>query len=269
MTDPTSGAQMLHEHIRLEQDGGIATITLDRPGTKNACSMAMWLAIRDGFRELAASDARVIVLTGANGDFCSGADVVASGPDPGWSGNKLTAMRELGQSVVAVHDCPVPVIVKVDGVAVGAGFGLALAGDLLVCSDRARFSAVFAKLGLSLDYGSSWLLAQRIGVHKAKELAFTAEMMDARRADELGFVNAVVPADDLDATVAALAERIAAGPPIALSMTKRMIDNAAGASLIQALETEALAQNVNLGTADMIEAFTAFSEKRPPVFKGS
>jgi 2-(1,2-epoxy-1,2-dihydrophenyl)acetyl-CoA isomerase len=261
---------MEHEHVRLERDGAIATVTLDRPGTRNACSMGMWTALRDAFRELAESDARVVVLTGANGDFCSGADVVKKpgGADPGWEGSKLTAMRHLAESVVAVHECPQPVIAKVDGYAVGAGFGLALAADLLWCSDRARLSAVFARLGLSLDYGSSWFLAQRIGVHKAKELAFTAEMMDAARADQLGLVNAVVPAAELDAAVAAVAERIAAGPPMALSMTKRMLDHAVGSSLAQALETEALAQNVNLGTSDLVEAMTAFAEKRSPVFRG-
>ena len=258
---------MEHEFVRLERDGAVATVTLDRPGTRNACSMTMWLAIRDVFRELAESDARVVVLTGANGDFCSGADIVAGG-DPGWEGSKLNAMRLLGQSVVAVHECPLPVIAQVDGYAVGAGFGLALAADLLWCSDRARFSAVFAKLGLSLDYGSSWLLAQRIGLHKAKELAFTAEMMTAERADRLGFVNAVVPAGELDAAVAEVAGRIAAGPPMALSMTKRLLEHAPGSSLAQALEAEALAQNVNLGTDDLSEGLRAFAEKRPPAFKG-
>jgi len=260
---------MTDDYVRLEREGSIATVTLDRPGTRNACSMAMWLAIRDAFRELAASDVRAIVLTGANGDFCSGADVVKSnGGDPGWAGNKLTAMRVLGEAVMAVHDCPVPTIVKVDGYSIGAGFGLALAGDLLFCSDRAKFSAVFAKLGLSLDFGSSWLLASRVGVHRAKELAFTAEMMDAARAKEIGFVNAVVPADALDERVGELAEKIAAGPPLALSMTKRMLDNAASSSLAHALETEALAQNVCLGSKDMREAMIAFTEKRPPVYEG-
>jgi 2-(1,2-epoxy-1,2-dihydrophenyl)acetyl-CoA isomerase len=257
----------MDEHVRFERTGNRVTVTLDRPGTRNACSMEMWMAIRDGFRELAESDTRVVVLTGANGDFSSGADIVKK-EQSGWEGNKLNAMRLLGESVVAVHNCPIPVIAKVDGYAVGAAFGLALAADLLWCSDRARFSAVFAKLGLSLDYGSSWFLAQRIGVHKAKELAFTAEMMDAARAEQLGFVNAVVPTDELDAAVDEIAERIANGPPMALSMTKRMLDNAAHSSLVQALETEAIAQNVNLGTEDMMEALTAFGEKRPPVFKG-
>jgi 2-(1,2-epoxy-1,2-dihydrophenyl)acetyl-CoA isomerase len=257
-----------HESIKVDRAGAVVTVTLDRPGTRNACSWSMWLAIRDAFRDVAASDARAVVLTGANGDFSSGADVVNSAGSETFPGSRLAAMRILAESVIAVHDCPVPVIVKVDGVAVGAAFGLALAGDLLYCSDRARFSAIFAKRGLSLDYGTSWFLAQRIGIHKAKELAFTAEMMDAARADALGFVNKVVPACELDAAVAAVVEQIAAGPPIALSMTKRMLDNAASASLAQALENEAIAQNVNLGTKDMAEAFLAFREKRPPQFQG-
>ena len=259
---------MAHEFVRVEQEGHVVTVTLDRPGTKNACSMDMWMAIRDTFRDIAAGNARAVVLTGANGDFCSGADVVSSQGDRSMEGSHLQAMRLLAESVVAVHACPVPVIVKVDGVSIGAGFGLALAGDMLFCSDRSRFSAIFAKLGLSLDYGSSWFLAQRIGVHRAKEIAMTAEMMDAARAAEVGFVNAVVPADELDAKVDAIVARIAGGPPIALSMTKRMLDNAATSSLQQALETEALAQNVNLGTDDMAEAFMAFREKRSPNFVG-
>lgn len=256
------------EHVRVEHSGHVTTVTIDRPGTRNACTFEMWLAIRDAFRDIAGSDARCAVLTGANGDFCSGADLTPSAMNSGWERNKLQAMRLLGESVMAVHDCPVPVVVKVDGVAVGAGFGLALAGDMLWCSDRARMSAIFAKLGLSLDYGSSWLLAQRIGLHRAKEIALTAEMMDARRIDEVGLANAVVPADELDAAVAVVVDRIAGGPPIALSMTKRMLDHAASSSLIQALETEAIAQNVNLGTKDMAEAMRAYAEKRSPEFRG-
>jgi 2-(1,2-epoxy-1,2-dihydrophenyl)acetyl-CoA isomerase len=256
------------EHVKVERSGHIVTVTLDRPGTRNACTMNMWLSIRDAFREIAASDARCVVLTGANGDFCSGADLSPSAMNSGWEGNKLLAMRLLAESVMAVHDCPVPVVVKVDGVAVGAGFGLALAGDMLWCSDRARMSAIFAKLGLSLDYGSSWFLAKRLGLHKAKEIALTAEMMHADRIEQVGLANAVVPVDELDAAVDQVVQRIAGGPPIALSMTKRMLENAATSSLLQSLETEAIAQNVNLNTRDMAEAMTAYAQKRPPVFKG-
>jgi 2-(1,2-epoxy-1,2-dihydrophenyl)acetyl-CoA isomerase len=178
------------------------------------------------------------------------------------------AMRVLADVVLAVHDCPVPVVAKVDGLCVGAGLGLALAADLTWCSDRARFSAIFAKRGLSLDFGSSWLLRQRIGVHKAKELAFTAKMLSGTDAFELGLVNAVVPADELDDAVRGIVETIAAGPPIALASTKRELDNASGCSLAQALEIEALAQSVNVNTDDMREALMAFMERRPPVFKG-
>ena len=151
--------------------------------------------------------------------------------------------------------------------AVGAGFGLSLACDLTVCSDRARFSAIFAKRGISLDFGTSWLLRQRIGVHRAKE-AVTARMVHGPEAFDLGLVNRVVPADELDATTVELADAIAAGPPLALSMTKRELDNAGSSSLTQALEIEALAQSVNVGTEDIREALTAYVERRPPEFKG-
>ena len=177
-------------------------------------------------------------------------------------------MRVLSDVVLAVHSCPVPVIAKVDGVCVGAGLGLALAADMTWCSDRARLSVIYAKRGLSLDFGTSWLLRQRIGVHTAKQLAFTAEMMSGNRALELGLVNAVVPADELDDAVAAVADTIASGPPMALSMTKRLLDNAGTSSLAEALEGEALAQNVNIHTADMREALTAYMEKRRPEFEG-
>lgn len=258
-----------HEHISVERDGHVTTVTLDRPGTKNACTGDMWWILGEIFREISYSGARVAVLTGANGDFCAGADLSGGGlGDGSFDGSHLTAMRLLGDSMTAIHHCSIPVIAKVDGVCIGAGFGLALSADMLWCSDRARFSAIFAKRGLSLDFGTSWLLRQRIGVHRAKQLAFTAEMMDARRAQEYGFVNEVVPAADLDAAVAEVAATIAGGPPIALSMTKRQLDNAGSSSLTQSLEVEALAQNVNLGTEDLREAFMAYFERRPPDFQG-
>ena len=182
--------------------------------------------------------------------------------------SQLDSLRVLAEVVLAVHSCPVPVVAKVDGVCVGAGLGLALAADLTWCSDRARFSAIFSKRGLSLDFGTSWLLRQRIGLHRAKELAFTAKMLSGTEAYEIGLVNAVVPVADLDETVRAVVDGIAAGPPIALSMTKRELDNAGSSSLAQALEVEALAQQVNINTADLREALVAYFERRPPNFEG-
>jgi 2-(1,2-epoxy-1,2-dihydrophenyl)acetyl-CoA isomerase len=259
-----------HPNIRIERDEHVATVTIDRPDTKNACTGDMWVALGAAFREIAYSGARVAILTGAGGNFCSGADLSGSGeaslsPPPA---NNIHGMRVLGDVVLAVHDCPMPVIAKVDGICVGAGFGLALAADMIWCSETARFSAIFAKRGLSLDFGTSWLLPQRIGLHKAKELAYTAKMFSGAEALELGLVNAAVPQADLDKSVREVADTIAAGPPIALSMTKRQLDNTATASLAQALEVEALAQTVNVNTDDLREALTAWMERRPPDFTG-
>ncbi len=180
----------------------------------------------------------------------------------------VDGMRVLADVVLAVHDCPIPVVAKVDGVSVGAGLGLALAADMIWCSDRARFSAIFAKRGLSMDFGSSWLLRQRVGVNKAKELAFTAKMLSAAEAYELGIVNAVVPAAELDDAAREIVDTIAAGPPIALSMTKRELNNASMSSLAQALEVETLAQSVNANTDDLKEALIAYATRRPPNFTG-
>ena len=270
---PTSERLPSHDaSIRVERDGHVATVTLDRPESKNACTGDMWVALGATFQELGSSGVRAVVLTGAGGDFCAGADLGGGSGGGGGAGSRpmasmTDAMRVLSDVVLAIHQCPVPVVAKVDGYCVGAGLGLALAADLTWCSDRARFSAIFAKRGLSMDFGTSWLLRQRIGVHQAKELAFTAKMLTGTEAFELGLVNAVVPAAELDDAVQALVETIAAGPPIALSATKRELDNATG-SLAQALEVEALAQSINAKTDDLREALTAYVERRPPNFTG-
>jgi enoyl-CoA hydratase/carnithine racemase len=260
-----------HPNVRVERDGHVATVTIDRPESKNGCTGDMWVALGAAFGELSYSGVRAIVLTGAGGEFCSGADLGGtkdSGGRTGGSGSMVDAMRVLADVVLTIHDCPVPVVAKVDGLCVGAGLGLALCADLTWCSDRARFSAIFAKRGLSLDFGTSWLLRQRIGVHRAKELAFTAKILSGVEAFELGLVNAVVPAADLDDATAAIVDTIAAGPPVALSATKRELDRASASSLAQALEMEGLVQANNTKTDDMREAFVAFVERRAPNFTG-
>jgi len=259
-----------HPSIRVQGDGHVVTVTIDRPQSRNGCTGDMWVALGAIFQDVRYSGARAVVITGANGQFCSGADLTGAGggdsSEP--SATMLDAMRVLGDVVLSIHGCPVPVVAKVDGLCVGAGLGLALAADLTWCSDRARFSAIFAKRGLSLDFGTSWLLRQRLPVHKAKEMALTAKVVSAQEALDLGLVNAVVPADELDGATAEVVEAIVAGPPVALSITKRELDNAAGSSLAQALEAEALAQSVNVHTEDMQEAMVAWFERRPPKFTG-
>jgi enoyl-CoA hydratase/carnithine racemase len=256
-----------HPNIHAATEGPVTTVIIDNPAAKNACTGDMWVALGATFRDLAHSGTRAIVLTGAGGEFCAGADLSGGGSvEP--PGHFLHAMRVLGDVVLAVHDCPVPVVAKVDGVCVGAGLGLALAADMIWCSERARFSAIFAKRGLSLDFGTSWLLRQRIGVHKAKEITFTGRIFGASEALALGMVNAMVPTDQLDAATQEIIDAIAAGPPLALSSSKRELDNAPHTSLAHALETEALAQSVNAQTHDLREALMAYAERRPSNFSG-
>lgn len=259
---------MAHDNIRVDLDEHLMTITIDRPETKNACTFPMWTELRDLVRDAPGAGARAIVFTGAGGNFCSGADVSGKAGSRGFKGNDLDSLRLIAQTVQAIHDCPIPTMAKVDGVAVGAGLGLAIVTDLTYCSDRARFSAIFAKVGLTLDFGTSWLLSRRVGVANAKEMVLTAEMVNASDALAMGLVNAMVATDELDGHVDTIARRITAGAPMALQMSKRLIDSALTSSLAQALETEALAQSLALTTHDTREALKAHREKRPPTFEG-
>ncbi len=245
---------------------GVVTITLNRPEKKNALNATMFNELLAVFREVDASpDDRVLVITGAGDGFCSGADLGARGGD---TRHPLARLHWVADIALALHRIPKPVIAKVNGVAAGAGMNLALGCDLIVASEQARFSEIFAKRGLSIDFGGSWLLPRLIGMHRAKELAFFADIISAKEAAELGLVNRVVPASELDAFVADWADRLAAGPPLALAMTKRLLTNSFAMSMDEALEAEGLSQTVNSGTEDGPEAIRAFLEKREPKFKG-
>jgi 2-(1,2-epoxy-1,2-dihydrophenyl)acetyl-CoA isomerase len=255
------------ETLNVSRENGIVTITLDRASKKNAMSGAMFDELLLVFREIAdTDDDRVVVITGANGEFCSGADLT---PGEGRTRHQLAAMRHVGDVALALHRLPQPTIAKVRGVAVGAGCNLALGCDLVVAGDTARFSQIFVRRGLSLDFGGSWLLPRRVGLHKAKELAFFADIIGADEAEHIGLVNRVVPDAELDTFVAEWAGRLAAGPPIAIAQTKRLLDNAMNVTMEEALDDEGMAQSVNIaGTKDTPEAFLAFVEKRQPNFRG-
>lgn len=254
------------EAILIDRAGGVVTITLNRPQRKNAVTGEMWGELRDLFLDIARRpEDRVVVVTGAGGAFCSGADLAAIDD---LAGGGLARMRNIGSAAQALHDLPKPTIAKVPGIAAGAGANLALGCDLIVASDDARFSEIFSARGLSLDFGGSWLLPRLVGLHKAKELAFFADIISAKEAQDLGLVNRVVPAGELDAFVSNWAQRLAAGPPLALSMTKRMLNDSSTSTLAQALDAEGLSQVVNFGAEDLGEAMRAFVEKRAPEFKG-
>ena len=254
--------------LEVTRADGIATVTINRPQRKNAVTGDMWAELAQTFRTLAADpDVRCVVITGAGGEFCSGADLTARAAS-GRQVHQLAAMRHVNDAALSLHRMPQPTIAKVRGVAVGAGCNLALGCDLVVAGESARFSEIFAKRGLSLDFGGSWLLPRRIGLHRAKELALFGDIISASEARELGFVNRVLPEDELDAFVDGWARRLAAGPPIALALTKRMLNNAMNVTMEEALDDEGAAQTVNFGTKDTLEAMEAFVQKREPRFKG-
>jgi enoyl-CoA hydratase/carnithine racemase len=245
---------------------GVVTLTLNRPDKKNAMNAAMFNELLAAFREIDASTTdRVLVITGAGDAFCSGADLGERGSD---SRHATVRLHWVADIALTLHRIPKPVIAKVNGVAVGAGMNLALACDLIVASDTARFSEIFARRGLSIDFGGSWLLPRLIGMHRAKELAFFADIISGKEAAELGLVNRVLPPGQLDAFVTDWADRLAAGPPIALSLTKRLLTSSLSMTMDEALEAEGMAQSVNTATEDTAEAIRAFLEKREPKFKG-
>jgi 2-(1,2-epoxy-1,2-dihydrophenyl)acetyl-CoA isomerase len=256
------------ETIEVSRASGIVTVTLNRPAKKNAVNAQMWNELLETFREIASnSEDRVVVITGAGGEFCAGADLTDGGTG-GPGQHQLGQMRHIADVALALHRLPIPTIAKVRGVAVGAGCNMALGCDLVVASDNARFSEIFARRGLSIDFGGSWLLPRIVGMHRAKELALFADIIDAAEAEGIGLVNRVVPDDELDQFVHGWASRLAAGPPIAIAMTKRMLDNSMAVTMEQALDDEGVAQSLNFSTADTMEALRAFVEKREPRFEG-
>jgi 2-(1,2-epoxy-1,2-dihydrophenyl)acetyl-CoA isomerase len=258
------------ETLIVERDRGVVTVTMNRPERKNAANGTMWRELLAVFDDVSADRAdRVLVLTGAAGAFCSGADLSDPSNVAGRPGDPyLAQMRALGDVALRLHRLPKPTIAKVGGVAAGAGMSLAIGCDLVVASESARFSQIFAKRGLSIDFGASWLLPRLIGLHRAKELAFFADILTSAEAAEFGLVNRVGADDVLDEFVGAWARRLAEGPTLALSMTKTMLNQSMAASMEGALEDEARSQSVNFGTRDTREALAAFAQKRSPVFEG-
>lgn len=254
--------------LQVERVGGVVTITLDRPEKKNAINGVMWGELLAVAQDISGDpEVRCVVLTGAGGAFCSGADLSDEG-GTSRAQHQLPRMEYINSVVQAIHELPMPTIAKITGVAAGVGMNIALGCDLVVATDDARFSEIFAKRGLSLDGGGSWLLPRLVGLHKAKELALFADVIDAAEAERLGIVNRIVPAAEIDALVDEWSTRLASGPPLALSMTKRMLNRAFEQSFEQALEDEARCQAVNFGTKDTAEAIGAFLQKRDPTFIG-
>jgi enoyl-CoA hydratase/carnithine racemase len=243
---------------------GVRTLTLNRPRRKNAINRELWIALAQALID-ADKDAhvRVVVITGAGGAFCSGADI--STPDDSHPVHKLQRLTDVA---LALHELSKPTIAKVNGVAVGAGWNLALGCDLVVASPESTFSQIFSKRGLSVDLGGSWLLPKIVGLQQAKRLVLLAETIDAAEGHALGLVTWLVDAGEIDAFVTDLADRLAGGPPVALAHSKALLNEGVDRTMRDALANEARAQVGNFATVDSAEAYAAFAEKRDPSFTG-
>ncbi len=254
--------------IRTETSGAILTITLDRPDALNAFDRAMKEELLAAFKAAERDRAvRVLIITGAGRAFNAGQDLKER-VEPGTADLIIELRTRYNPLIMAMRRLEKPIIAAVNGVAAGAGCSLALACDLVVASEDARFIQAFSRVGLVPDTGSTWFLPRLMGYARAAEMTFLAEPMDAATAERLGLVNRVVPADRLMDEARSMAERLAKAAPLALALTKRALNRSLGADLASQLDYEAQLQAVAGASADHAEGIAAFVAKRPPEFKG-
>ena len=258
-------------------DGGIATLTMNRPDSRNALSRAMMTGLADALQRLALDrSVRVVVLTGAGRAFCSGGDVkgfaqrAAGGDDgeqPGFD-EKVTDLRARMEAVRWLHEMPKPTLAVIPGPAAGAGLSLALACDLRIAADDAKMTTAFAKIGLSGDFGGSYFLSKLVGASRARELYFTGRVVTADEALRLGMVDRVAPYEQLAQAAADYARELASLPTVAVGYMKRNLNVAQHGSLADTLDSEAIRMIRTFETDDHKGAARAFVEKRPPTFAG-
>jgi enoyl-CoA hydratase/carnithine racemase len=272
---------MQPRHFRWSLDDRVATITLDRPERKNPLTFDSYAELCETFRRLRddaeARDAvRAVVVTGAGENFCSGGDVhEIIGPlvrmrEEGRTDELLAFTRMTGELVRAMRACPQPIVAAVDGVCAGAGAAIALASDLRLGTARSRVAFLFVRVGLSgADMGACAMLPRVVGHGRASELLYTGRAMEGEEAERWGFYNRLVPPDALLAESRALARSLAAGPTFAHAMTKAMLHDEWDMGLDQAIQAEARAQAICMGTEDFARAYRAFRERREPVFEGN
>ena len=273
MRHPLAALEPKHFAWSTAHDGRVGVITLNRPSRKNPLTFELYAELRDLFRDLTyASDIRAIVLTGAEHNFCSGGDVFEIiEPLTRMAVPELLAFTRMsGDLVKAMRACPQPIIAAVDGVCAGAGAILAMASDMRLATPQARTAFLFSRVGLAgCDMGACALLPRIIGQGRAAELLYTGRAMDAAEGERWGFYNALVERDALLAEAIKRAGDLANGPAFAHSMTKTMLQQEWNVSVDQAIEMEAQAQALCMGTQDFRRAFEAFAAKQSPVFEGN
>ncbi len=254
-------------------DDGVATLTLNRPERKNPLTFESYAEMRDLFRDLShADDCKVVIVTGAGGNFSSGGDVhEIIGPLTGMAAPELLRFtRMTGDLVKAMRGCPQPIIAALDGVCVGAGAIMAMASDLRIATPKTKTAFLFTRVGLAgCDMGACAILPRQIGQGRASELLFTGRVMTADEGERWGFHNRIVEAEALMPTAQELALALARGPTFAHGMTKNQLNIEWDMSLDAAIESEAQAQAICMQTNDFRRAYEAFAGRREPVFKGN
>jgi 2-(1,2-epoxy-1,2-dihydrophenyl)acetyl-CoA isomerase len=271
-------ARPLSEQLSATEDAGVLWLTLDRPEAANAITPDQ----RDRLADLltgasARVEVRAVVITATGKHFCTGADLRHSSPGPERPedapdrivGDIARMIEEGAQRLIAaIVDCSKPVIAAVNGTAAGIGAHIALACDLVIAAEGARFIEVFVRRGLVPDGGGCWLLPRRIGLQKAKELMFFGDDVPAAEAERLGLVNRVVPADQVAKVAGEWAARLAAGPTRSIGLTKALLNRSLDSDRPTAFREEALAQELNMTTHDANEGVAAFVERREPNYRG-
>ncbi len=259
------------EQVLCRIEERVAVVTLNRPDARNALSMDMKQALAALVPELGANaEVGAVLLTGAGGAFCAGGDtkmMARDGNPPSPEDRKRQLRWEHGVPL-GLHRLEKPTLASLPGPAAGAGFGLALACDLRILAESAFVTTSYVKLGLSGDYGTSWLLTRLVGPAKAREIMFTGDRLSSEECERLGLANRVVPDAELEKASLEWATTIANGPPIALRMMKENLNRAVTDDLETVLDAEAEHMVAGAGTEDYLEAVQAFQEKRPPVFRG-
>jgi len=257
-------------------EGGIVTLTMNRPPARNALTRDMLEALAQALQQAAADPAvRLVVLTGAGGAFCAGGDVKgfaksAAGAAPAAMSfdQKVTDLRMRMEVSRWLHEMPKPTLAVIPGPAAGAGLSLALACDLRIAADDAKLTTAFSKIGLSGDFGGSYFLQHLVGAARAREMYFSGQVIRGDEAARIGLVNRAVPATQLAQAAAAWAAELAALPTVAIGYMKRNLNLGLRASLADVLDAEAVHMVRTFETEDHKGAAVAFVEKRPPRFEG-
>lgn len=256
--------------IEYTVDGGVATLTLNRPHTLNALTTDMATRLLPRLCRDATEDDRVkvVVVTGTGRGFCSGADIAERIPAVTKAADSATLQRPVGAFVESVWAIPKPVIAAVNGVAAGGGMSIACAADFRFLAESARFAPSFVRRGLMPDSGLTYLLPKLVSRSLALRLMMTGDSVTSAQAKEYGLADEVVPDAELAATVRGFADRLARGPAVALSFTKRAVQRSDEQNLHAQLSFESWGQSICFKTQDFAEGIRAFGEKREPRFEG-